>query len=306
MKSKQKWLRVIITSVISLAIIIATLVAVNTMWVAEFEPALRIAELTEVENARISEALDEILQYNLEDINALDLSSALIREDTYTENSTDGVYQAIFTIDLPNIMQSYRINYYYLTPYQEQFFNRTTIASCLPEEELIYGDFDCKGDRQTAFIDRWHEIASDLAVKYGIPWETVVAQGILESAAGTSTYATERNNFFGIAAYDHNPDAAYYFDTPEEGWEGYFRNIVNTIVYCQAGVFRGDTITDPYAYLRAIKSANYATDPNYIESTSEIIRAVEARAAKKSWLTSAQLAELHPEMLTHAASHACR
>jgi|GEM_PF-2315983 len=157
---------------------------------------------------------------------------------------------------------------------------------------------------QAAFVDRYHEIAEQLSIEYGIPWEAVMAQGILESGAGTSEFARERNNFFGIGAFDSNPNNAYSFATPEEGWRGYYQNIVDTATYRNHGVFRDPNITDPYAYTRAIKAAGYATDPEYVEKVSKFIRAIEIRAKEKGWKSSAELAKENPEMLSNAAKNA--
>ena len=52
------------------------------------------------------------------------------------------------------------------------------------------------------FIDRYVEIAQSLGYQYGIPWEAVMAQGMIESTCGTSPMARERNNLYGIGAYD--------------------------------------------------------------------------------------------------------
>ncbi len=157
---------------------------------------------------------------------------------------------------------------------------------------------------QAGFVDQYHDIAAQLSVEYGIPWEAVIAQGILESTAGTSNFAVNRNNFFGIGAFDSNPNNAYTYATPEEGWRGYFENIRKTSTYRNHGVFQGDTITDPYAYIVAIKNAGYATDADYISKNHNIINAVLNRAQEKGWKTSAELAVEHPEMLTNAAQYA--
>lgn len=143
-------------------------------------------------------------------------------------------------------------------------------------------------DLQAAFIDTYHAIAAELGAEYGIPWETVVAQGIVESASGTSEFARERNNFFGIGAFDSNPNAAKSYSSPQEGWKGYFENIVNTSTYREHGAF--DYPNDPYGYLTAIKAAGYATDPNYIQKIGEYIKAIENRAKEKGWQLSSALA----------------
>lgn len=298
---KQKWYVWGGVAAVCLVIMGVTGLVIANIVREKVQEKVWIANLGEMEQARIKGAVDEILKFNLTSVDEGIYTGAEMREGSYEENEAGGIYQAIFVVDLPEIRQSYRVNYYYLTESQRQYFEYDTLSSCLPVEELIYGDFDCRGDRMTVFIDDWHEIAAGLAVEYGIPWEAVVAQGILESAAGTSKFAVERNNFFGIAAYDSNPDAAYHYNTAEEGWRGYFENIVRTKVYCQTGVFGGENITDPYAYLRTIKAAGYATDPDYVKSTSEVLDSVVARAEKKGWESSAELAVNHPQMLANAA-----
>jgi|GEM_PF-1355919 len=158
--------------------------------------------------------------------------------------------------------------------------------------------------QQAAFVDQYQGIASALSVQYGIPWEAVMAQGILESAAGMSSFARNRNNFFGIGAVDSNPNNAHYFETPEAGWEGYYRFIRDNPRYRNHGVFREPTITDPYAYVAAVKAAGYATDPLYVDKLAPIITAIVARAGEQGWQTSAELAAANPEMLTAAEQNA--
>lgn len=174
---------------------------------------------------------------------------------------------------------------------------------------IVLGSFDGVGtaglsDLQATFVDTYHDLAQNLSVEYGIPWETVMAQGILESAAGMSDFARYRNNFFGIGAFDSNPDNAFSYDTPEDGWRGYYENIKNTATYRNNGVFAGEAITNPYVYAQVIKNAGYATDPNYVSKLNDLIGAVENRAREKGWLSSADLARTYPEMLANASINA--
>ena len=205
------------------------------------------------------------------------------------------------------------LNVYALSESQLDFFSQNGIYYYDPDGnycgETAIGSFDGNSsaglsDLQAAFVDTYHEIAESLSITYGIPWEAVMAQGILESAAGTSTFAISRNNFFGIGAFDSNPNNAYSFDTPEDGWRGYYENIKNTATYRNHGVFSGDTITNPYAYVQAVKNAGYATDPNYVAKLNTLIGAIENRANERGWEASAQLAVSHPVMLENAAANA--
>ena len=153
---------------------------------------------------------------------------------------------------------------------------------------------------QVGFVETYHDIAVTLSINYGIPWETVMAQGILESAAGTSNFAIYRNNFFGIGAFDSNPNNAYSYATPQEGWEGYYKNIQRTSTYRNHGVFAGATVTNPYEYLVAIKAAGYATDPNYIAKISNIISMIENLSKDRGWKSSEELAAMFPEWAENA------
>ena len=137
--------------------------------------------------------------------------------------------------------------------------------------------------RNEAFIEKYHSIAISLSSEYKIPWEAVMAQGILESAAGTSNFARTRNNFFGIAAYTEDPSQALSFETPEAGWRGYYENIINTSTYLDHGVCKGKNITDPYVYIETITAAGYCESPDYVEQVQELIGEVESYAEKRNW-----------------------
>jgi hypothetical protein len=157
---------------------------------------------------------------------------------------------------------------------------------------------------QSEWVDRWHETAQQLSIEFGIPWEAVMAQSIIESGAGTSYYATTRNNFFGLGAVDSNPDNAFSYASPEAGWRGYYEFIQrNSSLYSAHGVFAEPTITNPYKYLEAIKAAGYATAPDHVASVSEYIEAVETRAKTLDWALSSDLAKSYPSMLENATKN---
>lgn len=166
------------------------------------------------------------------------------------------------------------------------YFNPFGFADdCLPGTGSYDGTATAGlSDLQSAFVDQYHDIAAELGAEYGIPWETVMAQGIIESGSGTSNFARTRNNFFGIGAYDSNPDHAYSYSSPAEGWKGYFENIKKTSTYSAHGAF--NYTNDPYGYLQAIKDAGYATDPNYVSKVGSYIGAIQTRAEEKGWSSS--------------------
>ena len=137
--------------------------------------------------------------------------------------------------------------------------------------------------RNEAFIEKYHSIAVSLSKEYKIPWEAVMAQGILESAAGTSNIAKTKNNFFGIAAYAEDPSQAFSYRTPEAGWRGYYENIINTPTYLEHGACKGENITNPYSYIEVIAAAGYCESPDYVEKVHQIIGEVENYAEKRNW-----------------------
>ncbi len=55
----------------------------------------------------------------------------------------------------------------------------------------------------------------DAQNKYGVNAAILMSIAFLESGYGTSNFARERNNLFGLAAYDINPNNATYFDSVE-------------------------------------------------------------------------------------------
>ena len=155
-------------------------------------------------------------------------------------------------------------------------------------------------DLNAAFVDQYHDIAAQLGSEHGIPWEAVMAQGIIESASGTSRFAKERYNFFGIGAVDSNPNNAHSFSSAADGWKGYFEFISNNSRYRNHGTFNYPG--DPYGYIQAIKAAGYATAENYVEAVSRVIKAVQNRAAEKGWQSSAEIAKTSGSSVTGGAN----
>lgn len=153
---------------------------------------------------------------------------------------------------------------------------------------------------QADFARKWHDFVVDLSIKYGIPWEVALAQGVHESTAGTSKMAKERRNFHGINAQTRHPERAYYYKTDNDGWIGYFWNLVHQGGYIKKGLCKGKAITDPYAALEAIAKNGYATDTDYIPKNTPLIKSMEKLAQAEGWKSSAELAKEHPEMLTNA------
>lgn len=167
--------------------------------------------------------------------------------------------------------------------------------------------------QQVGFVKTYHDMAVKLAIEFGIPWEDILAQGINESTAGTSRFARERNNFFGVGAYRSNPDHAYYYKSARDGFIGMFQNFITTTAspsYIDSGAFdvnskNGNAVTDPNAFLLSIAPVYNALDDHgktYINLIAPLINGIQKLSEKEGWESSAKLAESHPEMLANAAA----
>ena len=73
-------------------------------------------------------------------------------------------------------------------------------------------------------MDLVAKVGKKIWKKYHIWPSVLVAQSICETSCGTNGYTVKRNNWFCIAAYDSNLDAAYDFPTVEAGIEAAAKN----------------------------------------------------------------------------------
>lgn len=124
------------------------------------------------------------------------------------------------------------------------------------------------------YIDRWSETAVTNMQNYGIPASIILAQGMLESAYGTSGVAVEAHNHFGIKCPGGwTGDKAYYTDdkadecfrkyrSDEESFEDHAKFLRKQPRY--ASLFSLSR-TDYKGWARGLKAAGYATDASYAE-----------------------------------------
>jgi len=130
------------------------------------------------------------------------------------------------------------------------------------------------------YIDQYKEIAKNNMKQHGIPASIILAQGILESGAGTGKLANSANNHFGIKCHKewtgesvrHDDDAAQEcFRKYEEPGESYrdhslfltSRPWYNPLFKLEKNDYKG------WAY--GLKKSGYATDPKYPEKLIGII-----------------------------------
>lgn len=147
--------------------------------------------------------------------------------------------------------------------------------------------------------------------EFGIPASITLAQGLLESAAGRSTLATEGNNHFGIKCHrewegatmlrsDDAPDECFrVYESAEESYADHSRFLSRTRYL---PLF--DLDPDDYAaWARGLKKCGYATDPHYADRLIAIIerygldsydRSRHGEASQTAEYISTSLRESHP------------
>ena len=161
----------------------------------------------------------------------------------------------------------------------------------------IFGNVFCALAAQDneAYIKKYCNIAMREMNDYGIPASITLAQGILESAAGTSRLAVQANNHFGIKCHnDWSGEKIFHDDDKNnECFRKYTRAEESFIDHSQflkdrprySFLFELDK-TDYKAWAKGLKQAGYATDPNYPNRLITLIEKYELYKYDKESFTS--------------------
>ena len=130
------------------------------------------------------------------------------------------------------------------------------------------------------YIAKYKDIAQSNMKQYGIPASIIIAQGILESGAGTGPLSNLANNHFGIKCHKewtgpsvkHDDDAAQEcfrkYDEPYESFKDHALFLTARPWY--QPLFKLP-IDDYKQWAKGLKKAGYATDPKYPEKLISII-----------------------------------
>ncbi len=134
-------------------------------------------------------------------------------------------------------------------------------------------------ERYKAYIAKYAAWAQDQQREHGVPAAITLAQGLLESAAGSSTLATKANNHFGIKCGD-NWDGATYRHQAERGKECFRKYRSAEESYRDHSLFLKRKryaplfelkVTDYKGWAHGLKRCGYATDPQYASKLIKII-----------------------------------
>ncbi len=142
------------------------------------------------------------------------------------------------------------------------------------------------------YVEKYAPVAVDQMQRYGVPASITLAQGLLESAAGTSRLATQGNNHFGIKCggtwkgrymlmTDDAPNEKFrVYRNAKESYEDHSTFLRNGRRY--ASLF-SLSITDYKGWAHGLKRAGYATNPRYAYLLIDLIETYRlTRFDKKS------------------------
>lgn len=133
-----------------------------------------------------------------------------------------------------------------------------------------------------AYIEQYKTTALTNEKEYGIPAPIILAQGILESGAGTSGLTRSSNNHFGIKAgrswkgrvylaWDdekYNKSRFRCYNSANESFQDHARLL--TTNPCYRNLFK-ISIYDYRGWAHGLKKAGYATAPDYAQALIGII-----------------------------------
>lgn len=130
------------------------------------------------------------------------------------------------------------------------------------------------------YIDQYKELAIAKMYEYKIPASITLAQGVFESACGTSRLAREGNNHFGIKCHkewngdtlriddDELQECFRKYESAEESYNDHSLFLTSRSRY--DGLFKLD-IMDYSAWAHGLKAAGYATNPQYADRLINLI-----------------------------------
>ena len=130
------------------------------------------------------------------------------------------------------------------------------------------------------YLDTYKELAIKKMQEYKIPASITLAQGIFESACGTSKLAKEGNNHFGIKCHkewegdtlliddDALGECFRRYETVEDSYTDHSLFLTSRPRYSE--LFNLD-IMDYKAWAHGLKAAGYATNPKYAERLITVI-----------------------------------
>ncbi len=144
------------------------------------------------------------------------------------------------------------------------------------------------------YILKYKKFALQQMDRHRIPASITLAQGLLESGAGTSTLAKETNNHFGIKkganwngpVYEHPDDSQHdlfrVYDNVGQSYEDHSAILLKPRYQ---KLFNLD-ILDYKGWARGLKECGYATSPTYAERLINIVETYELFKIDREYLAN--------------------
>jgi hypothetical protein len=131
-----------------------------------------------------------------------------------------------------------------------------------------------------SYIDAWKETAVANQADYGIPASIIMAQALLESAAGKSELAVNARNHFGIKCNSEWFGGVYYYDDDSKGecfrqYSDAAESFKDHALFLQRPRYATCfeiAVQDYEGWARRLKECGYATDPRY---ASKLVKLIE-------------------------------
>ena len=130
------------------------------------------------------------------------------------------------------------------------------------------------------YIETYKDIAIQKMAEYKIPASITLAQGIFESACGTSRLATEANNHFGVKCHKewqgdtikHDDDALQEcfrkYKEAADSYNDHSQFLISRPRYSKLFTLN---IMDYKSWAHELKAAGYATNPQYADRLISLI-----------------------------------
>jgi hypothetical protein len=105
----------------------------------------KVHNLTSANRDFIFKSLYNTVSINMPKGESPNVNDAVIRKgsDSQVFDKSRNLYEGEFIVDMKSIEQSYHISYLRSDDENNVYIRGDTFITCLPEDELIYGDFDC-------------------------------------------------------------------------------------------------------------------------------------------------------------------
>ena len=169
------------------------------------------------------------------------------------------------------------------------------------------------------YIDQYKELAILKMHQYKIPASITLAQGVFESACGTSRLARDGKNHFGIKCHkewtgdtvrindDELQECFRKYDRVEDSYNDHSLFLTSRPRY--AGLFQLD-VMDYKAWARGLKAAGYATNPKYADRLIDLIERFNIaqwdtlcqQRAESNWFTEENIAWAEAQVAAYQAT----